>query len=191
MIGWWRRLDSSGRTAAGTVAMVCVMFSLGWAAIPLYDWFCRVTGFGGTTQVGVAPSDVILDRTVTVRFDANVDRALGWEFEPVERLMTVRIGETGLAFYEVHNPTDQPLAGTASFNVTPYAAGVHFIKIACFCFELQVLQPGERMQMPVTFYVDPELVDDPEAQHIHTITLSYTFHPSELPETATSAAVTN
>ncbi len=191
MIGWWRRLDGRGRTATGAVVMVCCMFSLGWAAIPLYDWFCRVTGFGGTTQVGSGPSDVILDRTITVRFDANVDRALGWEFEPVERTMTLRIGETGLAYYEVFNPSDQPLAGTASYNVTPYAAGVHFIKIACFCFELQVLQPGERMLMPVSFHVDPSLVDDPEASHIHTITLSYTFHPSDLPASAQTAAVTN
>lgn len=191
MIRWWHRLDNSRRTAAGTVLMVAVMFSLGWAAIPLYDWFCRVTGFGGTTQVAAAPSDVILDRTVTVRFDANVSRELAWEFRPVERSMDIRIGENGLAFYEVRNTADVPLAGTASFNVTPYAAGVHFIKIACFCFELQVLQPGETMLMPVSFFVDPALVDDPEARDIHTITLSYTFHASDLPEETAPVPATN
>lgn len=191
MIRWWRTLDSTRRTAAGTVLMVAVMFSLGWAAIPLYDWFCRVTGFGGTTQVAAAPSDVILDRSITVRFDANVARDLDWEFRPVERSMTLRIGENGLAFYEVRNTSDVPLAGTASYNVTPYASGVHFIKVACFCFELQVLQPGETMLMPVSFFVDPSLVDDPEARDIHTITLSYTFHASDLPATAAPAAATN
>ncbi len=191
MISGWRRLDGKTRTAASTVAVVAVMASLGWAAVPLYDLFCRVTGFGGTTQVGVGPSDVILDRTITVRFDASIERDFPWEFRPVERSHTMRIGETGIAFYEAFNPTDQPIAGSASYNVTPYAAGSHFVKIACFCFELQVLQPGERVLMPVTFFVDPALVDDPEARDIHTITLSYTFHPADLPATGTGPVVTN
>ena len=102
--------------------------------------------------------------------------------------MELRIGETGIAFYEAYNPTDHAIAGTASYNVTPYASGPFFIKIACFCFTQQVLQPGERVQMPVTFYIDPGLVDDPEAQNIHEITLSYTFHPSDLPVTSAGAA---
>ncbi len=189
MTGWWRGLDGRYRTATGTVAVVAVMASLGWAAVPLYDLFCRVTGFGGTTQVGTGPSDLILDRTITVRFDASRERGFPWEFRPVERSHTLRIGETGIAFYEAYNPTDVPVAGSASYNVTPYEAGSHFIKIACFCFEMQVLQPGERVLMPVTFYVDPSLVDDPEARNVHTITLSYTFHPAALP--AAAAAVTN
>ncbi len=111
--------------------------------------------FGGTTGVAEAGSDVILDRTVKVRFDASLEAGMPWEFRPVVPEMTVRLGETGLAFYEAYNPTSRPVAGTASFNVVPYAAGGHFIKIACFCFELQVLQPGERVEMPVSFFVDP------------------------------------
>lgn len=189
MIGWWRNLDGKGRTAAGTVGVVAVMAALGWAAVPLYDMFCRITGFGGTTRMGSAPSEVILDRTITVRFDASRARDFPWEFRPVERSHTLRIGETGIAFYEAFNPTDTPVAGSASYNVVPYAAGSHFIKIACFCFTRQVLQPGERVLMPVTYYVDPSLVDDPEARDIQTITLSYTFHPAPLDEAA--VAVTN
>ncbi len=105
-----------------------------------------------------------------------------WEFKPMERQMELRIGETGLAFYEAYNPTDRVVAGSASYNVTPYEAGGFFTKIDCFCFEQQVLQPGERVQMPVTFYVDPEIVTDRDAKYVHTITLSYTFHEIDLPE---------
>jgi cytochrome c oxidase assembly protein subunit 11 len=105
-----------------------------------------------------------------------------WEFKPVQREMEVRIGETGLAFYEAHNPTDRPIAGTASYNVFPYEAGGYFTKIDCFCFTEQVLQPGETVQMPLTFYVDPEMVDDRDAKHVQTITLGYTFYETELPE---------
>jgi len=177
---WWQSLEGTGRTATYMVAVVVFMGSLGWAAVPMYDLFCRVTGFGGTTQVGEVGSDVILDRTVQIRFDASIERDFPWEFHPVERTMDLRIGDTGIAFYEAYNPTDHVVAGTASYNVTPYAAGSHFVKIDCFCFTYQVLQPGERVQMPVTFYVDPALVDGPEARDIHTITLSYTFHNTDL-----------
>jgi cytochrome c oxidase assembly protein subunit 11 len=127
-------------------------------------------------------SDVILDRTIKVRFDASVERGMPWEFTPVDREMTLRIGETGLAFYEAYNPTDRVVAGTASYNVTPDAAGAYFEKIACFCFELQVLQPGERVQMPVTFFVDPGIVTGRDGQYVKEITLSYTFHETELPD---------
>jgi len=189
MRGWWRRQDGKRRTLMGTISVVIFMGALGWAAVPLYDLFCRVTGYGGTTQTASAAPDLILDREITVRFDASVARDFPWEFRPVERTMRLRVGESGLAFYEAYNPTDRPVAGTASYNVTPYAAGVHFIKIACFCFTQQVLQPGERVQMPVSFFVDPSLVDDPEANHIHTITLSYTFHATELPDTVSAAVI--
>jgi cytochrome c oxidase assembly protein subunit 11 len=171
------------RTALLTVGVVAVMASLGWAAVPFYDWFCRVTGFGGTTATASAGADEVLERTVTVRFDASLDRNMPWEFKPVVRTMDIKIGETGLAFYEAYNPTDRAVAGTASYNVAPYAAGGYFTKIDCFCFEMQVLQPGQRVQMPVTFYVDPEIVDDREAKYLHTITLSYTFHETDLPDT--------
>ncbi len=170
------------KTAAGLVGMVAVMASLSFAAVPFYDWFCRVTGFGGTTGVAAASQDIILDRTMVIRFDASKDAGMPWQFRPVVHQMTVRIGETNLAFYEAYNPTDRVVAGTASYNVFPYSAGGHFIKIACFCFEEQILQPGERVTMPVSFYVDPALVDDPEAKDLHTITLSYTFHETPLTE---------
>ncbi len=175
-------LSGPQKTVAQTVGLVVLMGSLAWAAVPFYDWFCRVTGFGGTTGVAEATPDDILDRVVTVRFDASKAKDMPWEFKPVEREMKVRIGETGLAFYEAYNPTDKPVAGQASYNVTPYSAGGYFQKIACFCFEEQVLQPGERVEMPVSFFVDPELVDDLEAKYVHTITLSYTFYEIDLPE---------
>ncbi|WP_420586453.1 cytochrome c oxidase assembly protein [Ruegeria sp.] len=175
-------LSGPQKTVAQTVGVVVLMGSLAWAAVPFYDWFCRVTGFGGTTGVAEAAPEDILDRTVTVRFDASKAKYMAWEFKPVEREMEVRIGETGLAFYEAYNPTDRPIAGQASYNVAPYSAGGYFQKIACFCFEEQVLQPGERVQMPVSFFVDPEMVDDLEAKYVHTITLSYTFYEIDLPE---------
>lgn len=169
------------RTALRLVGVVVVMGALAWAAIPAYNLFCRVTGFGGTTAVG-AGSDEILDRTIKIKFDGSLERGMPWKFHPVEPEMTLRIGETGLAFYEAYNPTDRVVAGTASYNVAPYASGGYFTKIDCFCFTMQVLEPGERVQMPVSFYVDPAIVDDPEAQYVRHITLSYTFHETELPE---------
>ena len=171
-----------GRTAAKLVGVVLVMGSLAWASVPLYDWFCRVTGFGGTPLVADAGAGAVLDETIKVRFDASVERDMPWEFRPVVREVEIRIGETGLAFYEAYNPTDKPVAGSASFNVAPYAAGGYFTKIDCFCFEEQVLAPGERVQMPVTYFVDPAIVDDAEGKYLHKITLSYTFHEIDLPE---------
>ncbi|RBW56282.1 MULTISPECIES: cytochrome c oxidase assembly protein [Ruegeria] len=175
-------LTGPQKTVAQTVGVVVLMGSLAWASVPFYDWFCRVTGFGGTTGVAATAPEDILDRKVTIRFDASKAKDMAWEFKPVAREMEVRIGETGLAFYEAYNPTDRPIAGQASYNVTPYSAGGYFQKIACFCFEEQVLQPGERVEMPVTFFVDPEMVEDLEAKYVHTITLSYTFYEIDLPE---------
>jgi cytochrome c oxidase assembly protein subunit 11 len=175
------RWSGPQKTVALTLGVVVLMGSLAWASIPFYNWFCRVTGFAGTTVSATRGSDRILDETVTVRFDGTVDRNLPWQFKPVERQMTLRIGETGLAFFEATNLSDRPIAGTASYNVTPYAAGAYFTKIQCFCFTHQVLEPGETAQMPVTFYVDPDIVNDPEGKFIHTITLSYTFYETELP----------
>jgi cytochrome c oxidase assembly protein subunit 11 len=182
------RLRGPKRTLVQTVGLVVVMASLSFAAVPFYDWFCRVTGFGGTTAVAEAGSEVILDQTVKVRFDASLEQGMPWSFKPVVPSMEVRIGETALAFYEAHNPTDRPIAGTASFNVFPYAAGGYFTKIDCFCFQEQVLQPGETVQMPVSFFVDPAMVDDVEGRFVHEIVLSYTFHQTPLPDE--QAAVT-
>lgn len=170
------------RTAAQAVSVVILMGGLAWASVPFYDWFCRVTGFGGVTNIATAGSDIVLDETITVRFNSSVAHDMPWTFKPVQNEMEVRIGETVLAFYEATNPTDHPIAGAASYNVAPYEAGRFFDKIDCFCFEMQVLQPGETVNMPVTFFVDPAIVDDREGQYIHTITLGYTFHLNELPE---------
>jgi cytochrome c oxidase assembly protein subunit 11 len=182
-------MDPKHKTALQALTVVVVMGALAWASVPFYDWFCRVTGFGGVTNVAETGSDVVLDRTIKVRFDASLDRDMPWDFKPVQREMELRIGETGIAFYEAFNPTDRPVAGTASYNVTPYEAGYFFDKIECFCFTEQVLQPGETVEMPVSFYVDPAIVNDRDAKYVHTITLSYTFYEIDLPDE--QAALTN
>lgn len=170
------------RTVAVLGGVVCFMVAMSFAAVPLYDLFCRVTGYGGTVATADAGAEQVLDREITVRFSANTERDMPWEFKPVQTQMKIRIGQTGLAFYEATNNSDRPVAGTASFNVTPFSAGGYFTKIDCFCFTEQVLAPGQSVQMPVTFFVDPEMMDDDEASYVHTITLSYTFHETELPE---------
>ena len=169
-------MDPRHKTALQATGVVVVMGALAWASVPFYDWFCRVTGFGGAAGIAAANDSEVLDRTMRLRFDASVERDMPWEFEPVVRLVEVPIGETAIAFYEATNPTDRPIRGSASYNVAPYEAGGFFTKIDCFCFEEQTLQPGETVRMPVTFFVDPEIVDDRDARFVHTITLSYTFH---------------
>lgn len=170
------------KTATLLVGVAATMLAASFAAVPFYDWFCRVTGYGGTTATAAAAPDQVLERTVLIRFDASLAADMPWEFKPQQHEMTVRIGENGLAFYEAYNPTDRVVAGTASYNVAPDLAGGYFTKIQCFCFTEQVLQPGERIVMPVSFYVDPSIVNDPEAGNIAEITLSYTFHETPLPE---------
>ena len=184
---FWK--SAEGKTVIRLVSVVVLMGGLAWASVPFYDWFCRVTGFGGATGVAEVAPDQILDRTIKIRFDASKERGMPWDFKPMVREMEIRIGETGLAFYEAYNPTDRPIAGSASYNVTPYEAGGFFTKIDCFCFEEQVLQPGERVSMPVTFYVDPEIVTDRDAKYTHTITLGYTFYEIETPEEQQAALV--
>lgn len=181
--------EGPSRTATQAVSVVILMGALSWASVPFYDWFCRVTGFGGVTNVALTGADRVLDQTITVRFESATARDMPWDFKPVQRQMEVRIGETVLAFYEATNPTDEPVAGTASYNVAPYEAGAFFDKIDCFCFEQQILQPGETISMPVSFFVDPDIVDDREGQYIHTITLGYTFHKNAMPEDAQQAAL--
>ncbi|QDC08932.1 cytochrome c oxidase assembly protein [Oceanicola sp. D3] len=174
--------QKNARVALYAVGVVVFMGAMAWAAVPFYNWFCKVTGYGGTTSVAESGSDVVLDREITVRFDANIEADMEWQFKPVQQKMTLRIGETGLAFYEAYNPTDRPIAGQATYNVAPFVAGGYFDKIDCFCFTEQVLQPGERVQMPVSFYVDPEIVNDRDAKFTNSITLSYTFYEIDLPE---------
>lgn len=184
-------IDPKTKTLGMTLGVVVTMGALAWASVPFYDWFCRVTGFGGTTQVADASGHEILDRTIKVKFDASKERDMPWEFKPMQTEMTVRIGEEGLAFYEAYNPTDRPVAGQAAYNVAPYQAGGYFNKIECFCFTEQVLQPGERVQMPVSFFVDPEIVNDGDAKFAKHITLSYTFYEIDLPEDVQAALDTD
>jgi len=189
-MAFFPNLQGPNRTAAQAAGVVVLMGSLAWASVPFYDWFCRVTGFGGATNVVDAASDVVLDQTIKVRFDASLEKDMPWTFTPEVREIEIKIGETGLAFYEAHNPLDVPIAGQAAYNVTPYEAGGFFDKIECFCFTEQVLQPGETVMMPVSFFVDPAIVDDREGQYVHTITLSYTFYQIDLPDEVTQAALT-
>ena len=172
--------NKNNSTALKAVGVVLFMGALAWASVPLYDWFCRTTGFGGVPQVAQRGSDIVLDKTIKVRFDASTEKGLEWQFYPTKREVKLKIGETGLAFYEAYNPTNRPIAGTASFNVAPFNAGAYFTKVACFCFEQQILQPGERLQMPVTFFVDPDIVNDRDAKFTRVITLSYTFYETDL-----------
>lgn len=174
-----RRISNESRTALALVGVVLTMGALAWAAVPFYNWFCKVTGFGGTTQVSQQAPDEVLDEIVRIRFDANVDPNLDWTFRPMQTRMDMKIGENGLAFYEAINNSDETITGTASYNVAPEVTGYYFDKIECFCFTEQTLAPGERIEMPVSFYVDPELVKDTDASWIRDITLSYTFHRTE------------
>ncbi len=175
------------KTLWSLIGVVVFMGAMAWAAVPFYNWFCRVTGYGGTTNVATGESSQILDQTIKIRFDASKDRGMPWDFKPMQTEMTLRIGEDGLAFYEAYNPTDRPIAGQATYNVAPYDAGAYFSKIECFCFTEQVLMPGERVEMPVSFYVDPEIVNDPDAKFAKHITLSYTFYEIDLPEETQAA----
>ena len=166
-------------TAMLLAGVIVAMVGLTAAAVPLYRLFCQVTGYGGTTQRAEAAPQRQVDQTIEVRFNADVARDLPWSFTPVERAVSVRLGEQHLAFYRAHNGGDHPIAGTATFNVTPFKAGAYFTKIACFCFEEQVLQAGETVDMPVSFYVDPAILEDPATRDIRAITLSYTFFALE------------
>ena len=163
--------------ALSTVAVA--MLGLGFASKPLYAKFCQVTGYGGTTQVAETAGDTILDREVTVRFDSNVNSDLDWSFAPAQRSVDVKIGQKTLAFYTAKNNSDVPLVGTATYNVAPIKAAPFFAKLDCFCFTQQRLEPGEEVKMPVMFFVDTLIADDPRYDDIKTITLSYTFHKSD------------
>ena len=174
-----RKQRSNRLVAAICLAFFGGMVGMAYAAVPLYAMFCQMTGYGGTTQRVEQYSDRVLDREITVRFDANVSSGLPWDFKPVQRNMTMKIGETAQAHYTATNLFDTPTAGRATFNVTPEMAGSYFNKVECFCFTDTTLKPGETLDMPVVFYVDPDIADVPELKDITTITLSYTFFPIE------------
>ncbi len=167
--------DRNTRVALSLVGVVGAMVGLAYASAPLYDLFCRTTGFGGTPQVAAEGERPVLDRTVKVRFDSNVDANLPWRFQPLEREVKVRLGEEKLVHYRVTNVSQRPIVGTSTYNVTPETAGPWFNKIQCFCFTEQLLMPGQSVDMPVVFFVDPEMDKDRRYDNVRTITLSYTF----------------
>ncbi len=177
-------MDKKKKTIFYLVFLVLFMASASFLSVPFYNWFCKVTGYGGATNVAQKESDIISDKVISVRFDASLEKGLEWEVKPLQRNMTLNLGETGLAFYEAYNPTDKPIAAQASFNVVPFSVGNFFNKIECFCFTEQILQPGEKIKMPVSFYVDPDLINNLESKNVTSVTLSYTFYEIDLPETA-------
>ncbi len=156
-----------------------LMLAAAYAAVPLYNTFCRVTGFGGTTQVAATQSDKVIDRVIAIRFDANVSGVLPWAFQPMQREVSLRVGENAVAYYQAQNLGDRTITGTAVFNVTPQKAGQYFSKVECFCFTEQTLAPGASADLPVAFYVDPEIAGDRNLDDVTTITLSYTFYPND------------
>jgi cytochrome c oxidase assembly protein subunit 11 len=177
-----RRRDIVVAAACG--AFVAFMVGMSYAAVPLYDWFCRTTGFGGRTQVAVAAPGQVLERRITVRFDANVAPGLPWRFEPEVPSIDVRLGEVVTVNYLVTNQAARETFATASYNVAPLTTGSYFQKINCFCFTDQQLGPGEKREMPVVFYVDPKLAEDADEARLSAITLSYTFHAVRQPPPA-------
>jgi len=175
-----RRSANNGKLAASLVALVVGMGGLAFASEPLYRAFCQATGFGGTTQrVDNARSVEMSEKSITVRFDATTNINLPWRFKPVQKQVTVKFGEQVLAYFEATNTSDKPIVGTATFNVVPYRTATYFNKIDCFCFTQQILAPGQTVQMPVLFYVDPEMLNDTQARNDKTITLSYTFYADD------------
>ena len=173
-----RGLSRDAAVAAACGAFVALMVGAAYAAVPFYNWFCRTTGFNGTTQVATsAPASAPLARTIAVRFDSNVAAGLPWRFEPEQTEIEVKIGEVVTVYYSVTNQSARSTTGQAAYNVAPLTVGSYFQKINCFCFTEQTMAPGEKRQMPVVFYVDPKLADDPENDRLGSITLSYTFYP--------------
>jgi cytochrome c oxidase assembly protein subunit 11 len=179
--------DKRGLVALVLAGVVAGMVGLSFAAVPLYRMFCQATGFGGVPQVAEAAPDTILDRTIKIRFDTNVDADLPWDFKSEQRSVDVRIGESALVFFKAHNTTEKPVSGTAGFNVAPEIAGRYFTKIECFCFKQQTLAAGQSVEMPVTFFVDPKIVEDASTKNIEEITLSYTFYRSDDPSDVATA----
>jgi cytochrome c oxidase assembly protein subunit 11 len=174
-----RRRDLA--VAGACVIFVAAMVGMAYAAVPLYSWFCRATGFGGTTQVAAAGPAVVLERKLSVRFDANVTGGLPWKFAPEQNSVEVKLGQVVTVLFTVTNESARETVGQASYNVSPPTVGQYFSKINCFCFTEQRLKPGERREMTVVFFVDPELAKDSDDDDLNTITLSYTMYPVREP----------
>ena len=172
-------MPSNRKTLMILSAVGVAMLGLGFASDPLYDTFCRVTGYGGTPKIAEDNLSEIVDRTVTVEFDSNIAQDLPWKFRPDQRRMDVKLGQSGLAYYTVENTSDEIVTGVANFNVMPIKAAPFFVKTQCFCFEEQTIQPGEKLNLPVIFFVDPQMDEDARLDEIKSITLSYTFFPTE------------
>ena len=174
-----RHLDKNARLAWTMVAIVGGMLGMAYAAVPLYQAFCKATGFAGTPLVAQSDDRPVISRTVTVRFDTNVDPNMPWRFEPVQRSVKVHLGEEKLVFFRATNLSQRPIVGEANYNVTPERTAGWFDKVQCFCFTEQLLKPGQSVDMPVTFFVDPDMNKDRRYDDINTITLSYTFYEAK------------
>lgn len=179
MPGRRRGRRTEAMIVAGCVAFVGAMVGVTYASVPLYRAFCALTGFGGSTRTGDAAPGRVLDRTITVRFDANVAPGLSWDFRPEQTKVDVKVGETKMAYYFAGNRSPAETFANATYNVMPPTAGAYFVKLECFCYSEQTLKAGEKVDMPVVFYVDPAIADDPEMEGLSTITLSYTFFPAQ------------
>jgi len=182
------RARRNGTTVALLAAVVCGMVGLSFASAPLYRLFCQATGFGGTTQRASAAPDQVAGALVTVRFDAQTAPDLGWEFRPLENAIRLHPGEQREVLFRATNRTSETVTGTATFNVTPAKTGIYFDKLQCFCFNEQQLKPGESRDMGVVFFVDPDLLTDPNTSDVHTITLSYTMFRAHQPDRPNAAA---
>lgn len=172
--------SNNANVAIFCLALVAGMGGLAYASVPLYQLFCQVTGYGGTTRINSTIAGIVAtDYEMKVRFDANVSSDLGWDFKPVQREVIIKAGEQTKISYLATNQTSETLTGTATFNVTPQSAGAYFNKMECFCFTKTTLKPGESLDMPVVFFIDPDIANETETRNIRSITLSYTFYPSE------------
>ncbi|MEQ1704452.1 MAG: cytochrome c oxidase assembly protein [Rickettsiales bacterium] len=169
--------NKNTKLAFNLITMATGMFMLAYASVPLYRLFCEVTGYGGTTQKASMAPQNISQRTINIEFNADIDPALNWEFKPGERSHKVKIGEQTLTYYVAHNRENQPVTGRSVYNVVPFKAGIYFSKIECFCFTEQTLEAGQKVDMPVSFFIDPAMLNDPDMKDVNTITLSYTFFP--------------
>jgi cytochrome c oxidase assembly protein subunit 11 len=170
-------MPTDNKTSFGIFAAAVPILMLGaaYGSVPLYQLFCQVTGYGGTTRVATAAASTVLQRTIKVRFDANVAPGIPWDFAPEKPTVDLNLGENGLAFYKVTNRSDRAVTAVATYNVTPHKVGPYFQKLECFCFQDRTLQPGETMELPVIFYVDPALATDKGVKEVNEVTLSYTF----------------
>lgn len=172
-------MNANTRMAINAAALAVAMVCMAYASVPLYRLFCQVTGFGGMTQEGIAAPGAVSQREITVLFNADTDPNLNWDFHPLQRELKVKIGEQALAHYVAVNRNGAPVSGHAVYNVVPHGVGPYFVKVQCFCFTEQTLKPHQRADMPVSFYIDPEILNDPEMKNVGTITLSYTFFPEQ------------